>query len=104
MVTNIRKNINILQNKIKELRSNGVTDDFQLELYVIDNMPELYDTYPSLVKRLCRNDKQDNSFLFKMIDMIESVDNGKQTMASIEHTLGNELAEKYLYPVLKKNK
>ena len=39
-----------------------------------------------------------------MIDMIESVDNGKQTMASIEHTLGNELAEKYLYPVLKKNK
>ena len=100
----LRNKINIIMDKITELRKNKITDSFELEMYFIENMTEYYETYPHLIKRLCREENQDNSFLYKMIDNLEQINNGQKSMASVELTLANELADKYLYPVLDKKK
>lgn len=98
----LRNKVNIIMEKVRELRKQGINDSFELELYFIDNMIEYYESYPHLIKRLCREENQDNSFLFKMIDNLEQVNNGQKSMVGVELTLGNELANKYLYPVLDK--
>jgi len=102
MDPDIRNKIKLLQDRLTELREQGITDSFELEMKIIDEMTDLYDTYPSLVKRLCREANQDNSFLFKMIETLEQVNNGDKSMAVAELSLGEELAEKYLYPIVKK--
>ena len=101
MNKNLRENIQFLINKIEELKSNGITDSFELELYFINNMSDLYDEYPFLIKKLCK-EKQDLSFLYKMIESLDKINNGEETKENIEAKLGNELAEKYLYPLIKK--
>lgn len=98
----LRDKIKIVQDKLIELRKNGTTDSFDLELYFMNNMTEMYDMYPSLIKRLCREENQDNSFLFKMLDTIDQVKTGETSMAVAELSLGEELAEKYLYPIVSK--
>jgi hypothetical protein len=98
----IRSKIKLLVDKLAELRKEGVKDPFELESYIINNMTDFYDTYPSLVKRLCREENQDNTFLYKMIETLEKVNNGEKSMAVAELSLGEELAEKYLYPVVSK--
>lgn len=101
----LRKKINIIIEKVSELRKQGMTNSFDLEMYFIDNMTEYYESYPHLIKRLCREENQDNSFLYKMIDNLEQVNKGEKNMANVELSLGNELANKYLYPALnEKNK
>jgi thiamine kinase-like enzyme len=104
MDSDLRKKINIIMEKITELRQNKITDSFELEMYFIENMTDYYESYPHLIKRLCREEKQDNSFLYKMIDNLEQVNKGQKSMTSVELTLANELANKYLYPVLDKTK
>lgn len=99
---NLKEKINIIIDKIAELRKNGITDSFELELYFIDNMVEYYESYPHLIKRLCREENQDNSFLYKMLDNLEQVNKGEKSMASVELSLGNELANKFLYPIINK--
>ena len=98
----LKKKIDIIIEKIAELRKSGITDSFELELYFIDNMVEYYESYPHLIKRLCREENQDNTFLYKMIDSLEQVNSGEKSMASVELSLSNELANKFLYPVLEK--
>ena len=98
----LRNKITIIMEKVVELRKQGITDSFDLEMYFIDNMIEYYESFPHLIKRLCREANQDNSFLFKMIDNLEQVNKGEKSMASVELSLGNELANKFLYPVLDK--
>ncbi len=102
MDPDIRNKIKLLQQRLKQLRNDGITDPFDLEMDIINNMTDFYDTYPSIVKRLCREEKQDNDFLYKMINMLEKVNNGDASMAAVELKLGNELAEKFIYPVLQK--
>lgn len=102
MDENIRVKIILLEKRLNELRESGITDSFDLELKIIDEMTEFYDTYPSIVKRLCRSANQDNDFLFKMIETLEKVNNGEKSLATAEMQLGEELAEKYLYPIVKK--
>jgi len=104
MELELREKVNIIVNKVCELRKNGISDSFELEMYFINNMIEYYEAYPHLIKRLCREENQDNSFLYKMIDNLEQVSKGEKSMAGVELTLGNELADKYLYPALNKNK
>ena len=99
---NIKIQIMELQKKINEFKKNGCTDDFDLEMKVLESMPEMYDNYPSIVKRLCRNEKQDNSYLFKMLDLLEQVNNGERTIDNVEYNLGQELASKFLYPKINK--
>lgn len=98
----LKKKIDIIIEKIAELRKSGITDSFELELYFIDNMVEYYESYPHLIKRLCREENQDNTFLYKMLDNLEQINNGQKSMASVELSLGNELADKFLYPVINK--
>jgi len=98
----IRDKIKQVQDKLIELRKNGTTDSFDLELYFMNNMTEIYDQYPSLIKRLCREENQDNSFLFKMLDTLDQIKTGEKSMEVAEMSLGEELAEKYLYPVVSK--
>ena len=102
MDNNIRNQITILEKRLNELRQSGVTDSFDLELKIIDEMTDFYDTYPSIVKRLCRSANQDNEFLFKMIETLEKVNKGEKSLATVEMQLGEELANKYLYPVIQK--
>ncbi len=98
----MRSKVNDIVKKVTELRNEGITDSFELELYFISNMTEYYDAYPHLIKRLCREEDQDNSFLYKMLDSLEKVNEGKTSMASVELSLGNELANKFLYPAIDK--
>ena len=104
MELELRDKVNIIVDKICELRKNGITNSFDLEMYFINNMIEYYESYPHLIKRLCREENQDNSFLYKMIDNIEQINKGEKSMSGVELTLGTELADKYLYPALNKNK
>jgi hypothetical protein len=39
-----------------------------------------------------------------MLDNLEQVEKGNKSLASVEHTLGDELANKFLYPSLNKKK
>ena len=95
--TDIKKKVLELQKKIIELKKTGCTDEFELEMKVLEIFPEMYDSYPSLVKRLCKNEKQDNSYLLKMLDLIEQINNGERTMENVEYNLGQELANKFVY-------
>lgn len=98
----LRNKVSIIVDKVSELRNSGITDSFELEMYFIDNMMEYYESYPHLIKRLCREENQDNSFLYKMIDNLEQVDRGQKSMTGVELSLSHELADKYLYPILDK--
>jgi hypothetical protein len=102
MDKNARIDITMIENIIKKYRNQNMTDSFKLEMRFIDEMPELYEKYPSIVKRFCRSDNLDNSFLYKMLDELDKVNNGEQTMQSTELRLGEELAQKYVYPVIDK--
>jgi hypothetical protein len=97
----VRDDINILENHLDNLRKDNVTDPFDLEMKIIDLMPDFYDNYPSIVKRLCKAPNQDNSYLYKMLDLLDEVDKGEKTLSSVELKLGEELANKFIYPVVK---
>jgi hypothetical protein len=98
----IRKIVQNIKDKLVELRKSGISDSFELEVYFINNMSDIYDLYPSLIKRLCRDPNLDNSFLDVMINMLEKVDKGEKTLEHVELKLGNELANKFIYPHIKK--
>ena len=102
MDSDLKNKVNMIVEKVIELRKTGITDSFELEMYFINNMIEYYESYPNLIKRLCREENQDNSFLYKMLDNLEQINKGQKSMAGVELILGNELANKYLYPVLDK--
>jgi hypothetical protein len=97
----IKKTINDIDKRINELIKQGKTQAFDIEMVILEEMPEFYDEYPFLVKRLCK--RENNDFLFKMLDSLEAVDKGNKSLATTELNLGEELASKYLYPVVGKN-
>jgi hypothetical protein len=98
----IKKNIINLQIKLKELRSMNITEPFNLEMALLNYMPEFYDNYPSIVKRLCKEEIQDNTYLYKMIELLSDVEKGNKSLAAVEYNLGEELAQKFVYPLVKK--
>ena len=104
MSINVRENVILIQQKISQLRKSGLSDPLELEMKIINDIPKFYDDYPFLIKRLCREEEQDNTMLFKMIDLLEQVGEGQKSMESVELKLGKELANKYIYPVIDKEK
>ena len=72
------------------------------ELLFKDFRPDIYDKYATIVKTICRGD--DLTVLNKMIESLEKVDKGKSTLKKESKKLGNELADQYLHPKLKKEK
>ena len=101
MDADIRQKIIMIQLKIKELRSSGITEPFDLEIEFMKSYPDLYDRYPTIIKRFCREENQDNNYLYKMINLLEQVNENKLSLEKAEKDLGQELANKFLYPVVK---
>ena len=101
-MANIEKEIELFRKRIDVLRGMGIEDPFDLEMDIMNNMPEFYENFPSIVKRLCREANQDNTYLYKMISLLKDVEKGEKSLAGVELTLGNELAEKFVYPVVNK--
>jgi hypothetical protein len=97
-------NLDLVKEKInqinKYIKSQGNKEVFQIELDIMEMYPDFYEKYPFLVKKLCKKD--DVSMLYRMLESLESVEKGNKSMASVEYELGNDLAKKYINPVVDK--
>ena len=99
-VQNLKKDIKAIKDKIVECRNNKVTEAFDIEMTVMTELPELYNDYPWLIKRLSKS--EDYEYLTKFVDSLEAVSKGDKTLAAVELTLGMDLKRKFLDPVLDK--
>jgi hypothetical protein len=79
----------------KELKGR---DKLQYEFSLRDIFPQFAEEHPFLFRKIVMGD--DLSFLYKMLDSIEKINNGSITQQQAEMTLGTELADKYVYPAL----
>ena len=95
----LKVKIKEVQKKISEMVSQKKTE-VEIEMFFIENDSEFYEEYPYLVKKLIKG--VDMDFLNVMLENLQRVEEGEQSLASTELKLGNELAEKYLYPNVKK--
>jgi hypothetical protein len=66
---------------------------FIVEMTVLKDLPDLYDNYTSLIKRLSKSD--DYTILNKFMSELEHVSRGDKSMAGVELKLGMELKEKF---------
>ena len=98
----IEQNLEIFKLRLEYLRVSGIEDPFDLEMDIMNTMPEFYENFPSIVKRLCREKDQDNAYLYKMINLLKDVEKGERSLSGVELSLGNELANKFVYPVVNK--
>ena len=98
----IREYVNKINEDIKKMELEGRSDVFDFELEMMTKYPEFYDSHPFLVKKLCK--REDLTMLYKMLDSLTKVEEGSKSLASVELSLGEELADKYLYPVVGKPK
>lgn len=98
----IREYVNKINEDIQKMELEGRSDIFDFELEIMTKYPEFYDSHPFLVKKLCKRD--DLTILYKMLDNLTKVEEGNKSLASVELSLGEELANKYLYPVVGKPK
>lgn len=96
----IEKQLDIVFERLKVLRNMGITDPFDLEMDFMNNMSQFYEDYPSIIKRLCREEIQDNAYLYKMMNLLKEVEKGNTSLGAAELSLGNELAEKFIYPIV----
>lgn len=97
-----KKNVELIKNKLKELRDKGIKDSFELEMKMIEELPEQYDSFPWLIKRLTKS--EDETILNKFIESLEKVVSGEQTLAATELNLGLELKKQFLDDILEKKK
>ena len=101
-VLDITKTISVIQERMAEMKRNGIHDSFEYEMDILTNMPEFYQEYPFLVKKVTSG--QDMSYLYKMLDTLNNVQYNNTSFANAELKLGKELADEFLYPALEKNK
>jgi hypothetical protein len=99
-IDNVKNMINIINDNIKEFEENNIKDEFDMELKIMEIYPEFYQDYPFIVKKLCK--KEDISMIYYMLDKLEKVENQEINFKETEKSLGNELAQKYLYPKIEK--
>tara|TARA_E500000178_G_C16986251_1_gene738372 strand:+ start:65 stop:394 length:330 start_codon:yes stop_codon:yes gene_type:complete len=99
-VKEMKKKINYVQNKISELVKEN-KNNVDIEMYFLENDSEFYERYPYLIKKLIKGGSLE--FLDVMLNNLEKVESGQQTMASTELKLGEDLASKYLYPKVNKD-
>lgn len=96
----IKENIKSIQDDISKMELDGVSDPFDFELSIMESHAEFYSSHPFLVKKLCKRD--DISMLYKMLESLESVEQGNKSLSSVELDLGDKLANQFLYPVINK--
>ena len=94
----IKLTVNKIQETLQKLINEGSTDSYENEIKILDLYSDFYDNYPFLVKKICKQD--DMSFFYKMLDNLDQVEKGNQTLNNVELNLGKELATEYLYPNL----
>ena len=70
----------------------------------IDKISEEFSEFSNRYYTLFRTviDREDLTNLFKMLEMIQKIQNDKIDIKSAEKQLGEDLADQYLYPVLNK--
>ncbi len=97
----IKETIIKLKEQIETMKSQGNNDILEHELEFMHNYPEFYDSYPFLVKKVCKGG--DLSMLETMFQNLEKVETGEKSLAGVELKLGKELAAQYLEPNIKKD-
>ena len=98
-VQEIKNKIKFIQEKISDLIKEN-KNTVEIEMYFLENDSEFYEKYPYLIKKLIKGGSLE--FLDVMLNNLEKVENGEQTMASTELKLGESLANQYLYPKVNK--
>ena len=99
-VPELKVKIAEVQKKIQELVKQNKTD-LEIEMFFIENDSKFYEQYPYLVKKIIKGG--DMSFLNIMLENLQKVEEGEQTLASTELKLGEDLAQQFLYPNVKKD-
>ena len=99
-IDNIKLHVDLINKLINKLELQGKKNAFDFELEIMTTYPEFYDSNPFLVKKLCKRD--DISMLYKMLDNLNEIESGNETLDNVELNLGEDLAQSYLYPSLKK--
>ena len=79
----------------KELK---IEDKLQYEFSLRDIFPEFATDHPFLFRKIVMGD--DLTFLYKMLDNIQKINDGELTQKEVEMNLGGELANIYVYPAL----
>jgi hypothetical protein len=101
--------INLITNSITQIMEKLLTDEYQslknknkdkLLLKLENEFPKFSEKNYTLLKMIVNG--EDISFFYKMLEMIDSVQKKKNTIDEVEKNLGEELADKYLYPSLSK--
>jgi hypothetical protein len=85
----------------KELKNE---DKLQYEFSLRDVFPTFSESHPFLFRKIVMGD--DLTFLYKMLDNIQKINDGELTQQEVEMSLGGELANVYVYPAMEaaKNK
>ena len=76
--------------KLLETKSYG-----RIEGKLSEKFPEFAEKYPFLLKKIAKNENIE--YLYKMIEGIKEIEIGNKTMEQVEKSLGEGLADKYLY-------
>jgi hypothetical protein len=101
-IQSIRDTVEFLQQivnteKLKEMKENNKKE---YQNYLIQLFPTFYENYPTIFNNIIEN--KDLSFLETMLEGIMKINENKDLKDDIEKDLGEKLAEKYLYPNIKK--
>jgi hypothetical protein len=101
-IQSIRDTVEFLQQivnteKLKEMKKDNKKE---YQNYLMQLFPTFYETYPTLFDNIIEN--KDLTFLEPMLEGIMKINENKGLKDSIEKDLGEKLAEKYLYPNIKK--
>lgn len=99
-IKNIRKNITLIESEITQLKSQDITNSFDIEMHILEKFPDFYSSYPFLVKKICKQDNYD--IIFSILNQLETVENGENSFTDVEHKLSVDLANKFLYPNINK--
>lgn len=97
----VKKVISIFKNFVRIKELDGDKTPKFLEDGIKEMMPDVYKKYPKLAKLICS--KENTEMLDKMVKSLELIEKGKNKK-SVEKKLGEELAETYIYPLIKNNK
>jgi len=98
-IEELKTDMKSIREMVANCRKEG-KEAFDIEMTIMTELPELYEQYPFLVKRLSKS--TDDSYLDKFITAIEQVSKGEKSLAAVELNLGLELKEKFIDSVINK--
>ena len=98
-IEDLKKDMKAIREMVSNCRKAG-KESFDIEMTLMTELPELYDHYPFLIKRLSKS--TDDSYLDKFLIAIDEVAKGEKTLAAVELNLGLELKKKFIDSVIEK--